>query len=144
MACTVHIGKTVCIYWCTKISEFIFLHLFTDCFWLAQLLWGSHKPISIWIKATSELLKSNPIQNNCISGMWVVAKKKQMHLCWRLNRDLHETVMSINADKLTSEAFVYKALHWALYHLSFQNIFVLYILMNESHVYVNIHTSVNI
>ena len=37
-----------------------------------------------------------------------------------------------NADKLTSEAFVYRGLHWALYHVWFQNIFELYILMNEA------------
>ena len=32
----------------------------------------------------------------------------------------------INLDKLTSEIFVHKALHWALYHMWFQNTFELY------------------
>ena len=38
-----------------------------------------------------------------------------LHLCDRINRINADKW--INADKLTSEIFVHKALHWALYHV---------------------------
>ena len=39
----------------------------------------------------------------------------------RLERNLLETVCKQNTDKITFVILVYKALHWALYHVWFQN-----------------------
>ena len=41
--------------------------------------------------------------------------------------NLHETVSKLNADKLTSEILVHKALHWALYeHVNIEHIWLKY------------------
>ena len=52
---------------------------------------------------------------------------KIRNLSWEVERNLHETLCR-QTDKLTYVIFVYKALHWALYHVWFQNKSELYVL----------------
>ena len=77
-------------------------------------------PFHACVYALHSLLNATQVSHNCDGTH--LAELIDLHLCtdlyfvWRLQTDLHEVVLQINAGKLALEIFVHKNIHWALYH----------------------------